>query len=122
MLRGVDRGYRHLDATPSEDFDAGWAGDPNEDNIEMNLDEALPRPGAGLTRKKQHNFLRHFHDFIRKPVGKSWLEQVLRTGQLRPAGPQLRWTWQFYAREGRYSKCRAPGFCQQRILGAAQTG
>jgi uncharacterized protein (TIGR02270 family) len=86
-ITGVDLAYQDLDTNAPEDFDTGPTEDPNDDNVDMDPDEGLPWPDATLIRewwnKNQHDFVPHLRYFMGKPVDKSWLEHVLRSGRQR---------------------------------------
>jgi uncharacterized protein (TIGR02270 family) len=119
MITGVDLAYQDLDSKQPEDFEAGPNEDPDDDNVEMDLDERLPWPNAPLIEEWWATHHSEFQTGVRHLLGKSisveWAENVLRTGRqrqraaaalelalLRPGTPLF--------------EVRAPGFRQQQLL------
>ncbi len=119
MITGVDIAYEDLDGDQPEGFESGPTEDPKDENVELDPDEKLPWPGAGLIARwwEEHN--REFQDGVRyllgKPITMEWMNQVLRTGRQRqrtaaalelaimlPGKPMF--------------EVRAPGFRQQELL------
>jgi uncharacterized protein (TIGR02270 family) len=87
MITGVDIVYEDLEGEWPEGFEAGPTEDPEDDNVDMDLDEDLPwpKPEAIHTwwRDHQGQFRSGTRYLLGKPMSPDWLRDVLRNGRQR---------------------------------------
>ncbi len=119
MLTGVDLAYDDLDGEWPEGFETGPTDDPEDENVEMDVDEDLPWPNVELIQQWWHNHKQDFQNGTRclggSPMSIESLHHVLRTGFQRQriaAALELA----LHQPGTHLFETRAPGFRQQAIL------
>ena len=84
MITGVDLAYEDLEAEWPEGFEAGPNDDPEDEDVEMDLDEDLPWPEVELVKQwwAQHNgeFAKGIGYLASSPVSPEQCTQVLKNG------------------------------------------
>ncbi|MGE5681267.1 MAG: TIGR02270 family protein [Bacillota bacterium] len=87
MITGVDLAYDNLDLRMHNGFSKGPNENPEDENVEMDIDENLPVPDADLVSKWWINNKTGYKNNIRylngQPVSPEWPKQVLKTGLQR---------------------------------------
>jgi uncharacterized protein (TIGR02270 family) len=121
MITGVDIAYEDLEGEWPEGFEAGPTEDPEDENVDMDLDENLPwpKPDAIHTWWKDHQwqFRPDTRYLLGKPISPDWLRDVLRNGRQRQrAAAALELAMQ--QPDQPLFEVRAPGFRQQQLLRA----
>ena len=119
MITGVDIAYEDLEGEWPEGFEAGPTEDPEDDNVDMDLDEDLPWPKPEAIHTWWKNHQGQFRSGIRyllgKPMSPDWLRDVLRNGRQRQrAAAALELASQQPGQP--LFEVRAPGFRQQQLL------
>lgn len=122
MLTGVDLAYEDMESEWPEGFEAGPTEDSEDENVEMDADENLPWPDAGLI---QLWWEQHRGDFPRKQryllggvIEEEWLWNVLRNGRQRQrAAAAIELAIKHPGQP--LFEVRAPGFRQQQMLDEA---
>ena len=120
MITGVDIAFQDLDGEKHEGFEAGPNENPEDEDVEMDPDEDLPRPNPELVpgwwNKNKGQFKNGTRYILGKPVTADHLQQVLRTGMQRQrAAAALELV---IMKPGQpVFEVRAPGYRQQKILG-----
>jgi uncharacterized protein (TIGR02270 family) len=119
-ITGLDLAWNDLEGEWPEGFTAGPTEDPEDENVEMDVDENLPWPSAdGVARWwREHGdqFAAGERHLLGRPLTEDWLEEVLRHGKQRQrAAAALELA---IRRPGEpLFEVRAPGFRQQELLG-----
>lgn len=119
MITGVDLAYDDLEGEWPEGFEAGPTENPEDEDVEMDVDEDLPWPEPELINKwwaeNKNKFQNGARYLLGEPITPDWLQQVLRNGKQRQraaAAIELA-----MASPGQpLFEVRAPGFRQKKIL------
>jgi uncharacterized protein (TIGR02270 family) len=120
MITGVHIAYQKLEGEPPEGLEAGPTEDPEDENVEMDLDRDLYWPNAELVthwwRKNRTQFQTGARYLCGKPITTDWLQQVLREGyQRQRAAAALELAIRNPGQP--LFNVKAPGFRQQQMLG-----
>jgi uncharacterized protein (TIGR02270 family) len=118
-ITGIDLAYDNLEQKAPENIEAGPTDNPEEENVEMDLDEHLPWPDPTLIQKwwttNQTLFQKGTRYLLGKPMNIEWLQQVLRIGrQCQRAAAALELAIRQPGQP--LFEVRAPGFRQQAVL------
>jgi uncharacterized protein (TIGR02270 family) len=120
FITGVDLAYQNLETKRPKDFESGPTENPEDENVDMDLDENLPWPDpekiSDWWQKHRDEFIEGTRYLVGKPITIEWLEEVLRNGyQRQRAAAALELA---IRRPGQpLFEVRAPGFRQQQLLG-----
>lgn len=84
MITGVDLAYNNLDLRMHNGLNKGPNENPEDENVEMDIDENLPMPDADLIGKwwinNKTGYKNNIRYLIGQPISLEWLKQVLKTG------------------------------------------
>ncbi len=119
MLTGIYLAYDDLEKDKPEGFEAGPTENPEDENVEMDMDEDLPGPNPELISKRWDSIKSQYKNGTRyllgKPITKEWMQQVLRTGRQRQRAAAALELTTFTPGQPLF-EVRAPGFVQRKIL------
>jgi uncharacterized protein (TIGR02270 family) len=120
MITGADITLEKFEGEKPEDFESGPTENPEDEDVEMDLDENLPWPDPAAIQRwwknHQSQFLKGTRYLIGQPIGLAWLQQVLRTGRQRQrAAAALELAIRQPGKP--LFEVRAPGFRQRQLLG-----
>jgi len=120
MITGVDIAYEDLEGKWPEGFEAGPTENPEDENIEMDLDEDLPWPNPELIQKwwdqNKGRFRNGTRYLLGQPISLEHLQQVLRTGLQRQRAAAALELAMMNSGQPLF-EVRAPGFRQKKTLG-----
>ena len=120
MITGVDIAYEDLEGEWPEGFEAGPTENPEDENVEMDPDEDLPRPNPelilGWWSKNKSAFRNGTRYLLGQPISPENLQQVLRTGRQRQRAAAAIKLAMIKPGQPLF-EVRTPGFRQKQILG-----
>ena len=86
-ITGVDIAYEDLDGEMPKGFTPGPTENPEDENVEMDLDEDLPYPDTLLIdrwwKQRQNNFTPEFRYLLGNLINAQHCQSILRTGKQR---------------------------------------
>jgi uncharacterized protein (TIGR02270 family) len=120
MITGIDLAYEDLEGEWPEGFEAGPTENPEDEDVEMDLDEDLPWPEPALIQDWWHKNKTNFKSGVRhlcgKPITEQQCQHVLRYGYQRQRAAAA--MEQVMLRPGQpLFNVEAPGWRQQKLLG-----
>lgn len=86
-ITGVDIAYEDLDGEMPKGFTPGPTENPEDENVEMDVDEDLPYPDTLLIdrwwKQRQNNFTPEFRYLLGNLINEQHCQSILRTGKQR---------------------------------------
>lgn len=87
MITGVDIAIERLEGEKPKGFESGPTEDPEDENVEMDMDEHLPWPEPEAIAKwwggNYGRFQKGTRYLVGQPIKNAWLQAVLRRGYQR---------------------------------------